>query len=412
MDFLDRITPEQRVALSGAGLLAVFVLLFAFLSGVGRSFDAGDATLAVGDETLSADALHQNEASAAGGLLDGLKEGDEEIATPTPSPTPAATATPVSVGGLNIPAASSPTATAVPTPAPSATAIPEPTAAPVATTLPAQTRSMAQSAAAEAPTATPIPEPTATPEPEPTATPEATEAPPAADDGHEDDGADWTDIEFEAGTYWVSALDGLTVRNEPGGDLKHTLYPDEKVEASGKGAMTTRGWAHITSPVDGWVASAYLTRTDPDAASEASPTATPVSVALDTPDDATPTPTPTGTATAEPTPEETPTPTPTSSEPTPTAGPGPTGTLADQMAALRECESSGNYSINTGNGFYGAYQFAADTWVRLANQYYPHLAGMLPHEASPADQDAMAMALYNEQGWSPWPGCARQLGLS
>lgn len=73
-------------------------------------------------------------------------------------------------------------------------------------------------------------------------------------------------------------------------------------------------------------------------------------------------------------------------------------------AALRKCESNGNYAINTGNGYYGAYQFAAGTWRKLG------YTG-LPHDASPAVQDEAARKLQAQQGWGPWPACTRKLGL-
>jgi Transglycosylase-like domain len=81
------------------------------------------------------------------------------------------------------------------------------------------------------------------------------------------------------------------------------------------------------------------------------------------------------------------------------------GTIAESVwAALRKCESGGNYKINTGNGYYGAYQFAANTWRRLG---YPGL----PHEASPAVQDEAARKLQAKVGWGAWPACTRKLGL-
>jgi resuscitation-promoting factor RpfA len=73
-------------------------------------------------------------------------------------------------------------------------------------------------------------------------------------------------------------------------------------------------------------------------------------------------------------------------------------------AALRKCESNGNYAINTGNGYYGAYQFAASTWRKLG------YSG-LPHEAAPAVQDEAARKLQASAGWGPWPACTRKLGL-
>jgi resuscitation-promoting factor RpfA len=83
---------------------------------------------------------------------------------------------------------------------------------------------------------------------------------------------------------------------------------------------------------------------------------------------------------------------------------GASAATATDFARLRQCESSGNYAINTGNGYYGAYQFSVGTWQSLG------YAG-LPSKASPATQDAAARRLQAARGWAPWPGCARKLGL-
>ena len=77
---------------------------------------------------------------------------------------------------------------------------------------------------------------------------------------------------------------------------------------------------------------------------------------------------------------------------------------AANFARLRQCESGGNYSINTGNGYYGAYQFSARTWRGLGYEG-------LPHQASAATQDEAAAKLQAQQGWRPWPGCSRKLRL-
>ena len=69
-----------------------------------------------------------------------------------------------------------------------------------------------------------------------------------------------------------------------------------------------------------------------------------------------------------------------------------------------DCESGGNYWINTGNGYYGAYQFSLSTWQSLGYGGYPH-------EASPAVQDQAARELQALYGWSQWPGCSWYLGL-
>ena len=74
------------------------------------------------------------------------------------------------------------------------------------------------------------------------------------------------------------------------------------------------------------------------------------------------------------------------------------------LAALRNCESGGNYGSNTGNGFYGAYQFDLRTWHGLGY-------GGLPSSASPATQDHAAEQLQSVRGWEPWPACSRKLGL-
>jgi hypothetical protein len=87
--------------------------------------------------------------------------------------------------------------------------------------------------------------------------------------------------------------------------------------------------------------------------------------------------------------------------PTPTP---PAAASGDVWAELRDCESGGNYAEDTGNGFYGAYQFAPSTWSALG---YPGL----PNEAAPAVQDAAAQQLQSRSGWGQWPGCSAKLGL-
>lgn len=72
--------------------------------------------------------------------------------------------------------------------------------------------------------------------------------------------------------------------------------------------------------------------------------------------------------------------------------PGASGVLE----RIRMRESGGNYAINTGNGYYGAYQFSLSTWRGVGG------AG-LPSEASPAEQDMRAQMLYDRRGCSPWP---------
>ena len=80
-------------------------------------------------------------------------------------------------------------------------------------------------------------------------------------------------------------------------------------------------------------------------------------------------------------------------------------TTAGVWSALRRCESGGDYSENTGNGYYGAYQFSLATWRGLG------LAG-LPSQASPATQDQAAERLQARSGWGQWPVCSRHLRLT
>jgi len=78
------------------------------------------------------------------------------------------------------------------------------------------------------------------------------------------------------------------------------------------------------------------------------------------------------------------------------------------LACTRAHESSGNYSINTGNGYYGAYQFLQSTWNSTAAAAgRPDLVGVSPADAAPGDQDQLALFLYHQQGAGPWGGrCA------
>ena len=84
---------------------------------------------------------------------------------------------------------------------------------------------------------------------------------------------------------------------------------------------------------------------------------------------------------------------------------GNDGSVGDDVwAKLAQCESGGNPATNTGNGFYGMYQFTLETWQSLGGTGYPH-------EADAATQTAMAKKLQAQAGWGQWPGCADKLGL-
>lgn len=85
--------------------------------------------------------------------------------------------------------------------------------------------------------------------------------------------------------------------------------------------------------------------------------------------------------------------TPAGADPSPTA-----------WAALRDCESGGNYgAVSSGGHYYGAYQFDLTTWRSVGGTG-------LPSQASPTEQDYRALYLYRMRGWQPWT-CAGSLGL-
>ncbi len=81
---------------------------------------------------------------------------------------------------------------------------------------------------------------------------------------------------------------------------------------------------------------------------------------------------------------------------------GPYSKVWDELA---QCESSGNWSINTGNGYYGGLQFSLQSWQWVGGSGYPH-------EASKQEQITRAYQLWQRQGWNAWPSCSQQLGLS
>ncbi len=76
------------------------------------------------------------------------------------------------------------------------------------------------------------------------------------------------------------------------------------------------------------------------------------------------------------------------------------------LACVRHRESRGNYSVvNPSGPYYGAYQFLTSTWnVTARHAGRLDLVGVIPSQASPGDQDAMAWHLYQWQGSGPWGG--------
>jgi hypothetical protein len=75
---------------------------------------------------------------------------------------------------------------------------------------------------------------------------------------------------------------------------------------------------------------------------------------------------------------------------------------------VAKCESGGNWKINTGNGFYGGLQFAAGTWKGHGGKTYASQA----HQATKAEQIAIARRVLAGQGAGAWPTCGRRAGLT
>ena len=73
--------------------------------------------------------------------------------------------------------------------------------------------------------------------------------------------------------------------------------------------------------------------------------------------------------------------------------------------AVAQCESGGNWHINTGNGFYGGLQFDYSTWLSNGGGAYAPRADL----ASREQQIAIATKVYNARGSSPWPVCGANL---
>ncbi len=81
-----------------------------------------------------------------------------------------------------------------------------------------------------------------------------------------------------------------------------------------------------------------------------------------------------------------------------------TGSFAEALARLRGCEAGGAYARNSGNGYYGAYQYNLSTWANFGGY-------AIPSDAPPAVQDEKAWQTYQRRGWQPWPSCSKKLGL-
>jgi hypothetical protein len=91
---------------------------------------------------------------------------------------------------------------------------------------------------------------------------------------------------------------------------------------------------------------------------------------------------------------------------TATAGTAHAATDA-QWDRLAQCESGGNWKINTGNGFYGGLQFTKGTWLAFGGGTYAPRADLATRE----EQIQIGAKVAAGQGWSAWPSCSRKAGL-
>ncbi|MEU4115113.1 transglycosylase family protein [Kitasatospora sp. NPDC028055] len=87
---------------------------------------------------------------------------------------------------------------------------------------------------------------------------------------------------------------------------------------------------------------------------------------------------------------------------------GASAAPASVWDSVAQCESGGNWSINTGNGFSGGLQFTPSTWKAYGGTAYAAQA----NQASKAQQIAVAEKVLASQGPGAWPVCSKKAGLS
>jgi nucleoid-associated protein YgaU len=75
---------------------------------------------------------------------------------------------------------------------------------------------------------------------------------------------------------------------------------------------------------------------------------------------------------------------------------------------VAQCESGGNWKINTGNGYYGGLQFSHSTWKAYGGGKYANNA----NGASRVEQITIARKTLKAQGPGAWPVCSRKAGLT
>ena len=83
----------------------------------------------------------------------------------------------------------------------------------------------------------------------------------------------------------------------------------------------------------------------------------------------------------------------------------PASAAEHDWSGVAQCESGGNWSINTGNGYYGGLQFSSPTWLGHGGGEFAQRADL----ATPAQQIAVAERVLLTQGVGAWPTCGRHL---
>ncbi|WP_031075005.1 transglycosylase family protein [Streptomyces sp. NRRL WC-3742] len=87
---------------------------------------------------------------------------------------------------------------------------------------------------------------------------------------------------------------------------------------------------------------------------------------------------------------------------------GASAAPASTWDAVAQCESGGDWGINTGNGFYGGLQFTPSTWKAYGGTAFAAQA----NQASKGQQIAIAEKVLASQGPGAWPVCSQKAGLS
>ena len=83
----------------------------------------------------------------------------------------------------------------------------------------------------------------------------------------------------------------------------------------------------------------------------------------------------------------------------------PASAAEHDWSGVAQCESGGNWQINTGNGYYGGLQFSSSTWLGYGGGQYAPRADL----ATPAQQIEIAEAVLDGQGVGAWPTCGKRL---